>query len=619
MRRFGLAAFFVLAFAFQAHAQGQGNSGNIRNQGALVTGNCVQVGSVANTIADGGAPCGGAGGPPTGAAGGDLGGTYPDPSVVSVADVTTGVLPQANGGAGSITGALKANGSGLVSQAACADLSNAAASCATDATNAANISSGTLPAARLPTPAATTLGGVKSLAAVTHQFFTALSTAGAFSQAQPACVDISDAGTGCTVNTGTSGATIPLLNGANTWSALQTYQGATTTSPGLYVQITGDAVPRIRLGLNSTDVASIGFGDGALTRDTFIERAAPATIRFGAPDAAAPVAQTIGVQNVVAGTSNTAGVPLTIRSSISTGNANGGGINLDVYPAGSSGTAQNTSIHALSFTGTGAGTFAKGFVVTQGDIQLPAASRFLWNGRGILSSPGAGAIQLGDTNAASPVAQTLSGQGSRPGSDANVSGANVTITSGNGTGNSTPSTLSFQTPLATTSGTGAQTMTTAFSITGAGLLANPTIVTDSGKTDASVCEDTSSHGFYSGSGTLGVCLGTSSLRYKHDVARMGSGLKTILALNPITFRLNADHGDPDKPYGGFAAEEVVHVAPTLVGLDSSRQPNTVDILGMVPIMVRAIQEQQAEIVALRAQVAALRGTRAESTVYRTKH
>lgn len=43
----------------------------------------------------------------------------------------TGVLPAANGGAGTINGALKGNGSGTVSQAACADLSNATAACST--------------------------------------------------------------------------------------------------------------------------------------------------------------------------------------------------------------------------------------------------------------------------------------------------------------------------------------------------------------------------------------------------------------------------------------------------------------------------------------------------------
>jgi hypothetical protein len=80
-------------------------------------------------------------------------------------------------------------------QPACGDLSNAAASCATDATNASNIGTGTLPAARLPNPTASTLGGVESFAPVSHNFLTGISTGGAPSAAQPSSTDLSDAAT----------------------------------------------------------------------------------------------------------------------------------------------------------------------------------------------------------------------------------------------------------------------------------------------------------------------------------------------------------------------------------------------------------------------------------------
>ena len=44
-------------------------------------------------------------------------------------------------------------------------------------------------------------------------------TTGAFTQA--ACAGLSNSGTACTKNTGTSGGTVPLLNGTNVWSAQQ--------------------------------------------------------------------------------------------------------------------------------------------------------------------------------------------------------------------------------------------------------------------------------------------------------------------------------------------------------------------------------------------------------------
>ena len=90
----------------------------------------------------------------------------------------------------------------------------------------------------------------------------------------------------------------------------------------------------MQIGFSSTSSA---FG----TRDVIMSRAAAATLQHGAADAASPVAQTVGVQNVVAGTSNTAGANFKIRGSAGTGNALGGSTILQVAPAGSSGTSQN--------------------------------------------------------------------------------------------------------------------------------------------------------------------------------------------------------------------------------------------------------------------------------------
>lgn len=93
---------------------------------------------------------------------------------------------------------------------------------------------------------------------------------------------------------------------------------------------------------NTSDVVPI---------DLQIGRRGPANLRLGAADAAAPVAQTLSVQSVVAGTTNTAGANLTITGSQGTGTGAGGSIIFQVAPAGSSGTAQNAFATALTIAG----------------------------------------------------------------------------------------------------------------------------------------------------------------------------------------------------------------------------------------------------------------------------
>ena len=97
-----------------------------------------------------------------------------------------------------------------------------------------NITSGTLPAARLPNPSASTLGGVQSIATAAHNFMTGISTSGVPSKAQPACSDLSNAAASCsadaTVATNISSGTLAnaRLASLNGYHSISLSSGANT-------------------------------------------------------------------------------------------------------------------------------------------------------------------------------------------------------------------------------------------------------------------------------------------------------------------------------------------------------------------------------------------------------
>lgn len=111
----------------------------------------------------------------------------------------------------------------------------------------------------------------------------------------------------------------------------------------------------------------IGWCSGALTAaaETSLSSRAANTFLFGAVDAAVASAQTFTVQNVIAGTSNTAGANFTIAGSRGTGTGIGGSIIFQVASAGSTGTAQNALSTILTLDSTLLATFA-GHVAVEG-------------------------------------------------------------------------------------------------------------------------------------------------------------------------------------------------------------------------------------------------------------
>jgi fibronectin-binding autotransporter adhesin len=140
------------------------------------------------------------------------------------------------------------------------------------------------------------------------------------------------------------------------------FQISGTTSTGIYGS---NAIMGFQTGTNvnliinngtNVDVpgATLGLSAGGVgISDTILSRQAAANLHLGAADAAAPVAQTLGAQNVVAGTTNTAGANFTITGSQGTGTGAGGSILFQTAPAGSTGTSQNALATAMTIAGSG--------------------------------------------------------------------------------------------------------------------------------------------------------------------------------------------------------------------------------------------------------------------------
>lgn len=124
---------------------------------------------------------------------------------------------------------------------------------------------------------------------------------------------------------------------------------------------------------------------------------------------------------------------------------------------------------------------------------------------------------------------------------------------------------------------------------------------DGGATDATVCRKTSDGTLLIGSGTLGICLGTSSERFKRNITPMAPSLAGWEKLKFVNFRYKPNTGhDATKYQNGLLVEDVAKVFPDCTGPGKDGKLLTLDPFCMVFHGMKAQQEQQAEIRALRA-------------------
>ena len=110
-----------------------------------------------------------------------------------------------------------------------------------------------------------------------------------------------------------------------------------------------------------TATSNIAAGSSATiswTSRAVLTSPASATLQIGPSDSAAAINQTVQTYSIGAGNSNTAGSNLTIGAGKGTGTGAGGSLIFAVAPAGTTGTAQNALVTAVTIDSTKNTTFS---------------------------------------------------------------------------------------------------------------------------------------------------------------------------------------------------------------------------------------------------------------------
>ncbi len=92
-----------------------------------------------------------------------------------------------------------------------------------------------------------------------------------------------------------------------------------------------------------------------------------------------------------------------------------------------------------------------------------------------------------------------------------------------------------------------------------------------------------------------TCL-VSSKRFKHSISPYRSNaLEIVEQLRPVTFEYNQDLHQAAGVHIGLLAEDVAKLDPRLTVKDEQGQVNKINLQDLVTVLVKAVQEQQAEI------------------------
>ena len=106
----------------------------------------------------------------------------------------------------------------------------------------------------------------------------------------------------------------------------------------------------------------------------------------------------------------------------------------------------------------------------------------------------------------------------------------------------------------------------------------------------------------------------SDQRFKTNISELSQGINDIKLLNPVTYdtEMGIDSTTPEprkselidnqKNQMGFLAQEVQTIFPNLVFYNVEADKYMLDYTGLIPVLVKAIQEQQTKIEELEAEI-----------------
>jgi hypothetical protein len=106
--------------------------------------------------------------------------------------------------------------------------------------------------------------------------------------------------------------------------------------------------------------------------------------------------------------------------------------------------------------------------------------------------------------------------------------------------------------------------------------------------------------------STGTYTASSDSRLKKHITNITYGLNEVMAMRPVTYLMN-EEADTAKKHLGFIAQEIKAVLDEAVDdlIDPETQFYMLDKGGLVPVLVKAIQEQQTIINDLKARIETL--------------